>query len=546
MKRHVLFGLVAVGACLTTVTVACSSSDDETPSTQGDAGNTGADTGANQVDECADAAPAPKGDCTNSKCTTQLGEPATCVNNQCVKLKSDLCANVFGAAEDDDAIIFGTLLPLSGSNAPSGTLRQNSVRLAVDEINKVGIPSADKCAKPRKLAFVGCDDYPDEVKAATHLTGELGISAIIGAGTSGKTVNAAQKVTIPAKALLFAPSSTALSISGLEASPDGVRLVWRTAPSDKIQSMAMKLVLGELSAKMTGTVKLAIISKSDAYGVGLDGALRDGLQINGAAYDDDANASNRLTQCFNPSPAAGQQPTGTDACPVEKTTAAAVTALQGLSPDIIVLNGTAEAITEILVPYEATAQGKAKKPMYLIPDGPRKTELIAAVEASPDLRTRIRGTVPGIVTPLAQDFFNFRFSTAYPDNPQLVFGMAGAYDATYMIAYSIAAGGGTQPITGTSIASNFDKLIAKGSTPIDVGPAKLPSGFSALVGGGSVDFNGASGPLDFDPKSGEADSDITVWCVSNDPNTNKPYFNDATGQSYDATGKVLKGTFTCE
>ncbi|AKV03044.1 Branched-chain amino acid ABC transporter, amino acid-binding protein [Labilithrix luteola] len=530
-----------------TVTVACSSSDEATPKTQGDAGSTGAETGPDPQDECANAPPpAPKGDCTNTKCSAQLGEPATCVNNQCVKLKSDLCPNVLGAADDDDAIFFGTLLSLTGANASSGLNRQNSVQLAVDEINNAGgIPSADKCAKPRKLAFVGCDDQPDEVKAANHLTTDLGFAAVIGAGTSGKTVNAATKSTIPAKALLFAPSSTAISITGLAASPDGVRLVWRAAPSDVIQSKAMELVIGELAGKVTGTVKLAIISKSDAYGVGLDSELRKNLKFNGAGYDDPANASNRLTQCFNPSPAAGQQPTSTDACPVDKTTAAAVTALKGLQPDIIVLNGTAEAITEILVPYEASAEGQAKKPLYMIPDGPRKTELITAVTASPELRTRIRGTVPGTLTTLGQDFFSYRYTAAHPDNPQLVFGMAGSYDATYMIAYSIASGGGKQPITGTSIASGFTKLIAKGSTSLDVGPAKINTGFSTLVSGGSVDFNGASGPLDFNPQTGEADSDFTVWCISNDPNTNKPYFNDATSQSYDATAKALKGTFIC-
>ena len=67
-------------------------------------------------------------------------------------------------------------------------------------------------------------------------------------------------------------------------------------------------------------------------------------------------------------------------------------------------------------------------------------------------RQSIRGSVPGVVTPLAQDFYNLRYKTAYPDTP-LTFGMAGAYDATYMFAYVMAALSKANPTGRSSSAA---------------------------------------------------------------------------------------------
>jgi branched-chain amino acid transport system substrate-binding protein len=113
-----------------------------------------------------------------------------------------------------------------------------------------------------------------------------------------------------------------------------------------------------------------------------------------------------------------------------------------------------------------------------------------------------------------------------------------------MIAYGIAANG-SNPITGVNIAKGLTKLVG-GTEKIDVGPARLGAGVAALSGGGSVDLNGTSGPLDFDPSTGEARSDIAVWCLRVDPNTTNIVYGDATGQTYNATENKLNGTFNCQ
>ena len=78
--------------------------------------------------------------------------------------------------------------------------------------------------------------------AAQHLI-DVGASAILGPGSSGLVLNVAKNVSIPKGEFLIAPSATTTQLTGL--SP----LVWRTAPSDEIQSRALSASVTELEAK---------------------------------------------------------------------------------------------------------------------------------------------------------------------------------------------------------------------------------------------------------------------------------------------------------
>jgi ABC-type branched-subunit amino acid transport system substrate-binding protein len=562
--RSYLLGLLAVSASLTGLVMACSSDEAGGSSSGASSGSLidgGSDAPTAPQDDAATCPPAPAaGECTNTKCTTQLGEPAACIENACVKLKQLDCTEVFGDLKDD-AILFATVFPLFGANATSGKARRQAVQLAVDEINKKGVPTSDPCVKPRPLAFLSCSDtsgvnYDDagtpssDVLAqrlkdvGTHLTTKLKLPFVIGAGTSGNTTTLAS-VLLPAKTMLMAPSATAVSITTLpDATQDGVRLMWRTAPPDSIQGAALIGLYSQVepiakAANGGANPKVAIISKSDAYGVGIDGVLKAGISINGKTFANATAGTDYVADCYN---ASGS----TAACDVAKTPTSAFDALKAATPDVIVLTGTAEAVTGIMIPYETHVRDNsiAKKPIWLLPDGPRRVDLTDFAKANPTLNlgARVRGTIPGVVTPLAQEFYNFRYAGAYPNTP-LIFGMAGAYDATYMFAY-VSAALGNGKVTGVQVAKGFEKVVG-GTERIDVGPTKLTAGLNLMTKGQKLDFNGASGPLEFDFTKGEAPSDVNVWCVSKDPNTGFPIFNDTTGQTYDSTGKVLKGVFSC-
>lgn len=548
MKFRVMHwrALCAIGAVLSVGIYAAACSSDDTPDTPTiDAGNDVATT--QETGTTCPAQPTPS--CTAAKCTSDLGQPAVCVANVCKALRSDDCPYVSGATTSDNAIVMGALLARNGANALSGLARVNSIELAINEINASGgIPDPDACKPKRMLALVACDDsnaQPDggaldigdggsaRLRAAGHLIDDLKVPVIVGGSTSGNTVEIATGATIPGKTMLFSPSSTAVSITTLDASPEGTRLVWRAAPPDTVQSKVLQLALADITAQLkaeagAGTLKVALVTKNDAYGQGIKQAFETGLTVNGQPITANADYTSIV---YKNAP--------TDTLGVLQSDA--VNQLKSFKPDIIVLVGTAEATTGVLQPYEAS--NPSTKPYYLVPDGPRKNELLTAAASITDLRTRLRGTVPGIVTPLAQDFYNFRYKTAYPDGGSLVYGMAGSYDITYLVAYAAAAAkGGT--VDGTALAKNMAQLVG-GTAGLDVGPAKISDGMQNMITDVKSDFNGASGPLDFDLTLGEAPSDYGVWCIGIDANTNMPIFNDASGQQYSAKDDKLSGTFSC-
>jgi len=87
-----------------------------------------------------------------------------------------------------------------------------------------------------------------------------------------------------------------------------------------------------------------------------------------------------------------------------------------------------------------------------------------------------------------------------------------AYDAVYMIAYSVVAAGSTELI-GTTIGSNVRRL--NGGPPIQTGTLDLPRGISALQQpNGTISLNGISGPLVFDAKGARPPFNSRVFCVN--------------------------------
>jgi len=490
------------------------------------------------------------------------------VNGQCVKMKSIDCQKVGGDLEGGNVVVIGASLAQSGSNETSGKTRINSLELAIKEVNAAGgIRDADRCKPPRTLAYVACDDTNtagpadagadggpaepliDRIRGAKHLIDDLKVPVIVGGSTSGNTLDLAKNGTVPNKVMQFAPSSTAIAITApadFNASPDGTRLLWRAAPSDVVQSIVLQKMFLQVETELKATnggaaIKLALVTKDDAYGKGIAEAFVNGLVVNGAA----PTGANFLAVEYD----SRQDQEGEDT--FKNARAQKATEVNNFQPDIIVMAGTSEATDDIMRPLEAA--NPSKKPIYILADGQKKPELTALLSptdpktpAPPnreELRKRIRGTQPGVLTTLAQTFFNVAYKEAYGADSVLSYGMAGTYDIGYMITYALTASKGA-PVTGTDLAKNM-ALLTGGTQKIDVGPTGLPRGMEAMLKGEKIDFNGASGALDFDVATGEAPSDYGIWCVKVDPNNNARVYEEATGQSYSAASGTLTGTFSC-
>jgi ABC-type branched-subunit amino acid transport system substrate-binding protein len=460
------------------------------------------------------------------------GKESICrADKTCVQLTSLDCTEVFGNYKDPNAIVLGFLGPLVGADASTGVPIHNGAKLMLNELKDlVGLPGGPGGAK-RPLAMVFCHDLGgpenDPNRAAKHLVNDVKVPAILGPAFSGVLLDVAQTETIPAGVLLISGSATSPLITDL----DDKDLVWRTCPSDAIQAIPMAGLLGPLEAEIKadpayqgGDLRVAMTVKGDAYGKGLAGAVTPLLVFNGKTASE--NGDN-----FKPIGYADPNEMAVDYTTV-------ITDVLSVKPHVVLLFGTTEIAVELFDGIEkawGSLNPTPPRPYYLVPDGGKVAELLAKVGDDESRRKRVRGTVPGVAGDL-YNAFKLRYSTFIKEDP-LAYAETG-YDAAYLLAYSILAIG-DKPLTGANIADGLKKM-SKG-TPIDAGPTAINDAFSALQSAGEIDYTGASGPLNFDTKTGEAKADIDIWCVGRNSNMEPVFYSS--GQRYDAAQNKIVGTY---
>lgn len=473
---------------------------------------------------------------TSQECVDAAsGAPAACIDNECVNLTTSACQEVVPeeAIGDDDTIYIGWMGPLTGQFESIGVPIKQAVELAFEEIEQFtnGLPGGTD-GNRRKLAMIACHDLgempEDYIAVAEHLVNNVKVPAIIGPAFSGITLDVATEVTIQGGTLIVSPSATSPAITDL----DDNGLVWRTAPSDALQAIPLAYLVGQLETRIrtdlmlmpapTDLIKVAAAVKGDAYGQGLIGALSTSMTFNGQDVTDNSADNVFLSRQYDPAD---------ELSPVVQEFIAE-------EPHLILPLGTNEGITDVMDAVEAGWNDPAPRPLYLFPDGGRLDELLASTTSNADLRARVKGTVPGKQGANYQQFA-LRYEQRWGTVPGTF--AENAYDAAYLIAYSIVATGEVRPI-GEQIAEAMKRMTG-GQTDVVAGPNALNSGFNALSGGGAIDFDGASGPLDFDTEKGEAASDIDIWCVELDNQMDAVFVS--TGEFYSAATGAVTGNDTC-
>jgi branched-chain amino acid transport system substrate-binding protein len=430
----------------------------------------------------------------NDECSSNeaCAQGLVCVEGLCVEGEADAgapdttrvtnadCPTVYGVpadkARDPDVLLLGSLLSSSGQLSGFGPPMEKAIDLAVDEINQGGGIDG------KKLAVLHCDDGTDATKgiaAAKHLVDDVHVPAIIGAAASGVTIEVFNQVALPAGVLMISPSATSPALTDL---PDR-GLLWRTAPSDAIQgaAVAQYLLHGDFQ-------KVAVVGRDDTYGNGLQEAIREGLCASDAARcAEDRYQSHR----YDPDHFVEGQST-------------ALTNLQDFAPDVVVLIGYLDDGANFL-----KLAGGAGVHKIILTDGTKDTQLLDRVHDD-TLMTNIVGTAPA--EPSGENYraFTFRYRSKWDADPGVF--TAQSYDALYLLAYALGALDGKAPIDGGHIAAQLRRLTG-GTTKYDVGGADFNRGVQALrkSADATIDFEGASGSLNFNAAKGEAASNIEGW-----------------------------------
>ncbi|MET0792261.1 MAG: hypothetical protein ABW061_12130 [Polyangiaceae bacterium] len=519
-------------------------------------GGTG-DVGGSEAGEGGMPEPPPKDECqTNKECTDDLSADAAgdagaanatvaavCIKKpygHCVKLLSDDCDGITGDYLNNQAIIIGSLFSTKGTTAPTNLLRQQSATLGVEQINTAGgIPINDTSANGRPLVMVSCDESTNLVRAATHLVTDLQVPAIVGPNTSQDTIDVSNKVTVAGGTVVMSPTGVAKTIAELSDHD----LTWLMVPSDEQRAPLMIDQINALETQIKTddpsktTVKLGVVFRDDALGQGTRTALSS-LKLNGKSLTDPVNQNKAVQIDGYVGTAVDQQ-----AIVTKYTTT--------FLPDIIVLAGTAEAVTKVMVPIEAAWPVGTAPPQYVLIDSTKVPELLTAVApanaAGPGkdtLRARVRGTGitpgPGGDGTPADTFLKFQldYSARYNGASATTSGMGPAHDAALAIGMALAATR-TLEVSGANVALGLRKL-AGGATRIEATGGSVLSAIKKLAAGEKISAVGTFGMLDWDVDGAVQGGTLEIWCIGS--SAGKPAYGSS-GLTFDIKTQAKSGDY---
>lgn len=397
------------------------------------------------------------------------------------------CQQLFGAAEDDEAFRIGVVLQLSGMGAGFGRPMLNAIRLGTTGINGIG------GVRGRPIGLVVCDtEGRDSIAtaAAQHLVNVENLSAIIGMNSS-QVIDIGPTIVTPNDVLLISPSATASTISGLQDS-----LIWRTAPSDETQALAMEELINYLvedyfPARGVDEPKITLLVRNlDRWATGLREHLSATLPVEIREGD-----SSRFTIHNFPNVGAGD--------PADYTGTAADIAAEAVPPDIVVVLGSADSWT--IIDFLETLLDN--EPLYLGGDAMRNPD--EAANADTALEGRVWGTGPRNVADSGYEpysIFRLQYLGEFgnPDGLQFV---PNAFDALYVLAFAAAAEG----FSGSELAEGMTRLSS--GQDIDPRATQAQEAFQILADGGTINYRGASGPLNFAANGDPEPLPISLWCL---------------------------------
>ncbi|WP_313356597.1 ABC transporter substrate-binding protein [Microbacterium sp.] len=361
----------------------------------------------------------------------------------------------------DLTLKLGSLLPQTGSLAFLGPPMESGVGLAVKEINEANAGI--------KVELTAEDEGDTDTKAyetsITKLQG-AGVTAMIGAAASGVS-RLILDGNVNAGILQISASNTGPDFTDW----DDKGLYFRTAPSDLLQGEVLGNLIAEDNRKTLG-----IIYQNDAYGTGLDAAIKETFENAGGKVVAEASYNVGDAQ-FD----------------------AQVETIKAQNPDAVAIVSFDQFKT--IGPLLVNAGITADK-FYMV-DG----NLSDYGDEMPVSLEGAQGTKAG---PVLEDDFVERLQAYWTGegNPEVKdFTYAGeAYDAAVLVALASLAAGSTE---GADIAAKMQE-ISGGS-----GDGKKCTSFAECAkiinDGGTADYDGYSGEVTFDEAGDPQGATIGIY-----------------------------------
>jgi branched-chain amino acid transport system substrate-binding protein len=375
------------------------------------------------------------------------------------------------AAAEGDSIKLGLLTTLSGGLEREGSSWRAAVEMAVAEINAAG----GVLGQEVELLIADTGTDPERAEAAAAGLRDRGVVAFIGPIISSSTLRVAAQVAVPASLPLISPASTAGEISGL-ADAD---LVWRTAVSDVFK--------GKIVARYahdTGSRRAAVLFLDNSFGRG----LADEFSV---AFTE---LGGQVVSRVSFPELSGAQIEEFDYRPN-------VDEAMREEPDLLYVISLTEDGVKIVIAADANVSAEYQ---------PRLVS-----EMSPDESLlSVIGVFEGLLG-IEQKAFDSPGRTAFVENYRRLYDsepaqFAGAtYDAVYLWALAAQQAGVT---AGEGVVAQL-QAVSSGGTVVHAG--QFGEALRLLASGADIDYEGASGSIDFDAKGDVASGTFRVWQVEN-------------------------------
>lgn len=362
---------------------------------------------------------------------------------------------------EDLTLKIGSVLPQTGSLAFLGPPEEAGVLLAVNEINDA--------AKSLEVEFTPGDSGDADNKAFETTVPKLqnaGVSAMIGAAASGVTKLFLDS-NVQAGIITFSPANTSPDFTTW----DDDNLYWRTAPSDLLQGE----VLGNLIAE-DGHKNIGIIYQNDAYGTGLFGVIKEVFESTGGSVVAEASYNDG-----------------------DSSFDAQVSTIAAAKPDAVVLITFDQFAT--IAPLLANA-GVDPANYYLV-DGNLKQwgdDVSVSLEGA-------KGTTPG---PVLETDFQDRLNAAWTEAGNAALDdysyAAESYDAVVLLSLASLAAGSTD---AADIAGKLQEV--SGGSGEGTKCTTYAECADIILGGGTADYDGVSGPITFDEAGDPTEASIGIF-----------------------------------
>ncbi len=399
---------------------------------------------------------------------------------------------------DEAPLLIGGIFSL---DEPKNAALTVAIRLGVKDINRKGGMNG------RTLGIVFCDNggtgntatgadrTARNNHAVDYLAGTLGVPVILGPLTSSDAIQLITHVKEKSyPTVIISPSATSPDLTGVDDRlhpDDKYGLFWRTCPSDLIQG---KVLAEKVIPPMTGNI--AVVYLQDAYGEGLATVFRKTYGLKGerqlparggrSQQPDQAHGGRQQRRRVHAQGHRGdhhhrrRRDQGRDGA------------------------GRGARARDHAVLLHRRREGR---------DGAPQPRPVGGREGDHPGRQGHRAREPS-----GTSYETLKANLTKEDmglDPSSFSFLAQSYDATLVGAYGIifASKSGTA-YDGINVAEGLAHLSA--GKLINLDPTEWLSGVGELRSAGQINVAGISGPLDFDPVTGEAPAQIEIWKAAAD------------------------------